>query len=77
MSQAIEQKKPLVTVTSRGKLDKYVGICLWLFFLIVGTFPLAYLRVSQSGKYNAGAFNSFGFEESQKSEFNPEKISQK
>lgn len=53
----------------RQKLHKYVLICLVSLIAIIASFPLAYLRVSFSEKYNAGPFNSLTPEQSQKSEF--------
>lgn len=53
----------------KQELHKYVSICVGCLILALATFPLAYWRVSHSGKYNAGAFNSLSSEQSQKSEF--------
>ena len=57
------------TCSQKQELHKYVSICLGCLLLALATFPLAYWRVSRSGKYNAGAFNSLSSEQSQKSEF--------
>lgn len=47
-------------------MHKYVWICVSVWLLCVATFPLAYLRVSESEKYNGGPFKSLRWDESQK-----------
>ncbi|MGK7884021.1 MAG: hypothetical protein AB4057_05260 [Crocosphaera sp.] len=77
MSQSIQNTNSIHTIQPKHKHDKYVFICMGAFMLIVATFPMAVWRVSQSNKYNAGAFNSWTLEESQKSELNTQKTAQK
>ena len=67
--EAIEEQQENRLIVPRQKLHKYVAICMGCFLLALATFPLAYWRVSRSGKYNAGAFNSLTPEQSQKSDF--------
>jgi len=50
-------------VQQRRELHKYVLICVGLLFSTITTFPIAYFRVSNSGRYNAGPFNSWSLEE--------------
>ncbi|NEQ76155.1 MAG: hypothetical protein F6K23_25830 [Okeania sp. SIO2C9] len=68
MLQASEYKQKVLTVRQRQKLHKYVSICVGLLLLMLATFPIAYLRVSGSGKYNGGAFNSLTLEENERPE---------
>lgn len=68
MLQASEYKQKVRTLRQRQKLHKYVSICVGLLLLMLATFPIAYLRVSGSGKYNGGAFNSLTLEENERPE---------
>ncbi|NEQ36863.1 MAG: hypothetical protein F6K40_11465 [Okeania sp. SIO3I5] len=63
-----EYKQKVVTARGKQKLHKYVSICVGLLLLMLATFPIAYLRVSSSGKYNGGAFNSLTLEENERPE---------
>ena len=67
--ETIEEPQENRPIVPRRKLHKYVAICIGCFLLALATFPLAYWRVSRSGKYNAGALNSLSPEQSQKSQF--------
>ncbi len=69
MLDTIREQQNEYPISSRQKLYKYVSICIGFMFLFLITFPIAVWRVSRSGKYNAGAFNSLTIEQSQKSEF--------
>ena len=77
MSQSIQERNSIDTIQPKYKQHKYVVICMGFFMLIVATFPLAVWRVSQSNKYNAGAFNSWSLEESQKSELKNQNTAKK
>lgn len=68
MSQSIDTRNSIHTIQPKHKQHKYVFICMGAFMLMVASFPMAVWRVSQSNKYNYGAFNSWSLEESQKSE---------
>ena len=64
------QIKPTATptkITSTRPLNKYFLslTSVWLLFIV--SFPLAYLKVSKSEKYNGQPFKSLTWEESQKS----------
>lgn len=52
-------------VTKR-QLHFYVFLCVGVFLACVATFPLAYLRVSNSEPYQGSPFKSLTWEESQK-----------
>ena len=54
------------------KLHKYVLICIGAWLLCVLSFPLAYSRVSNSGKYFDLPLKSLGWEDHQKISPNPE-----
>lgn len=69
MLEATQTKQNSYSVSPRQQLHKYVSICVGCLLLVLATFPLACWRVSQSGKYNAGFFNSWTPEQNQKSEF--------
>ncbi|NEO84028.1 MAG: hypothetical protein F6J87_07195 [Spirulina sp. SIO3F2] len=56
-------------VSPKQHLYKYVAIYIGLGLLALATFPIAYWRVSQSSKYDAGPFNTLTPEQSQKSDF--------
>ncbi len=47
-------------------LHKYVMGLILVLIIFIATFPLAYMRVSVSGKYNGGAFNTLDWQESQR-----------
>ena len=51
---------------TKQAMYKYVWICAGVFFLFMATFPMAYLRVSQSEKYNGSPFKSLDWEDSQR-----------
>lgn len=51
---------------AKRKLHFYVFLCVGVFLACVATFPLAYLRVSNSEQYNEGPFKSLTWEESQR-----------
>lgn len=53
-------------IYAKEQMHKYVGICLGALLVFIATFPIAYYRVSQSGKYNGGAFNTQKWEDSQR-----------
>ena len=53
-------------ILHKQTMHKYVWICVSVWLLCVATFPLAYLRVSESEKYNGGPFKSLRWDESQK-----------
>ncbi len=69
MLQATREQNHTRPITSKQKLHKYVSICVGCLLMFIATFPLAYWRVMQSKKYDAGAFNSLTPEQSQKSDF--------
>lgn len=69
MTEATYAERRDRSIQKKQQLHKYVWICMGCLFLMLGTFPLAYWRVSRSGKFDAGAFNSLTREQSQKSEF--------
>ncbi|MDJ0580752.1 hypothetical protein [Crocosphaera sp.] len=77
MSQSIQTRNTIQTIQPKYKHHKYVFICMGAFMLIVASFPMAVWRVSQSNKYNSGAFNSWTLEESQKSQLNTQKTAKK
>lgn len=55
-------------LTPKQQLHRYIWICVGLFALFLASFPIAYLRVSNSGEYDSGPLNSFTKEQSQYSE---------
>lgn len=69
MLETTREKYNTKSFIQKQELHKYVSICVGCLLLALATFPLAYWRVSRSGKYNSGAFNSLSSEQSQKSEF--------
>ncbi|MDJ1185523.1 hypothetical protein [Roseofilum casamattae] len=69
MLDAIGDNKERQSLSERQKMHKYVLVCAGVFVLFVASFPLAYWRVSRSGKFNAGPFNTLTPEQSQKSQF--------
>ena len=53
------------TMSTRPMHKYVVGlVAIWLLF--IASFPLAYLRVSKSGKYGGNAFKSLTWAESQR-----------
>ncbi|MDJ0796752.1 MAG: hypothetical protein QNJ51_07920 [Calothrix sp. MO_167.B12] len=47
-------------------MHKYVLVMVGVFVLFIMTFPMAYVRVSQSNKYGGDAFKSLKWEEAQR-----------
>lgn len=52
--------------SNKKSLHRYVLICVGCLLFIVGSFPLAYWRVSQSDKYDGLPFKSLNLEDHQR-----------
>ncbi|MGK7872331.1 MAG: hypothetical protein AB4426_03130 [Xenococcaceae cyanobacterium] len=66
-----ETQTALTTQTLHKKMQarqmhKYILVCVGAWLLFIATFPIAYLRVSQSGKYTGTPFKSLTWDDSQK-----------
>ena len=63
----MQSTKP--TLYTKQQLHKYVWICVGCLLLFLVSFPVACLRVSNSGKFDSGPFNSLTKDQPQKSDF--------
>lgn len=69
MLNSLDSKRLDRAVPERRGLHRYVVIVVGLLGVMLATFPLAYMRVSNSSKYTDGPFNSLELDQSQKSDF--------
>ena len=60
------QEQSEVKRQSARQMHKYVLIFVGIWILFVATFPIAYLRVSRSAKYEGGPFKSLDWDNPQR-----------